>query len=98
MDKPKPGAREEYRHFLSVATRWMDNDVYGHINNVQYYSYFDTVINRYLIDRGLLDIRAGEVMLSPRVSIAYALIRHWFDSEPGASLDELTASGPPVWR
>lgn len=44
------------------------------------------------------DIRAGEVMLSPRVSIAYALIRHWFDSEPGASLDELTASGPPVWR
>jgi acyl-CoA thioester hydrolase len=49
-------ARTAYRHFLSLETRWMDNDVYGHVNNVVYYSYFDTVINRYLIERGGLDI------------------------------------------
>ncbi len=62
MERPQPGVRVEYRHFLTVPTRWMDNDVYGHINNVQYYSYFDTVINRFLIDHGLLDIHAGEVI------------------------------------
>jgi acyl-CoA thioester hydrolase len=48
--------RSTYRHFLPIETRWMDNDVYGHVNNVVYYSYFDTVINRYLIERGGLDI------------------------------------------
>lgn len=62
MDRPQPGVRDDFRHFLTVTTRWMDNDVYGHINNVQYYSYFDTVINRFLIDRGMLDIHAGEVI------------------------------------
>ncbi len=40
----------------------MDNDLYGHINNVQYYSYFDTAVNRYLIDQGVLDIHQGEVI------------------------------------
>jgi acyl-CoA thioester hydrolase len=62
MDRPQPGVRDDFRHFLTVTTRWMDNDVYGHINNVQYYSYFDTVITRFLIDRGMLDIHAGEVI------------------------------------
>lgn len=54
--------RGEYRHFLAIPTRWMDNDVYGHVNNVVYYSYFDTVINRYLIDAGGLDIEASPVI------------------------------------
>jgi acyl-CoA thioester hydrolase len=49
-------------HFLAITTRWMDNDVYGHINNVQYYSYFDTAVNRYLIDQGVLDIHRGGVI------------------------------------
>ena len=62
MSKPQPCLRGEYRHFLSITTRWMDNDIYGHINNVQYYSYFDTVINRFLIDNGVLDIHAGDVI------------------------------------
>jgi acyl-CoA thioester hydrolase len=53
--------RSHYRHFLAVPTRWMDNDVYGHVNNVVYYSYFDTVINRYLIDAGL-DFANGSVI------------------------------------
>ena len=49
--------RSEFPHFLSISTRWMDNDVYGHVNNVHYYSYFDTAVNRYLIDQEVLDIR-----------------------------------------
>lgn len=60
--RQEPDSRSDYRHFISITTRWMDNDVYGHINNVQYYSYFDTAVNRYLIDRGVLDIHAGEVI------------------------------------
>ena len=47
---------------MTITTRWMDNDVYGHINNVQYYSFFDTVVNRFLIESGVLDIHAGEVV------------------------------------
>jgi acyl-CoA thioester hydrolase len=49
----------DYPHVLPIPTRWMDNDVYGHVNNVQYYSYFDTVINAYLIGEGGLDIHGG---------------------------------------
>lgn len=51
--------RAAYRHFLAIPTRWMDNDIYGHVNNVVYYSYFDTVINEYLIREGGLDIAGG---------------------------------------
>ena len=54
--------RDGYPHVLSIPTRWMDNDVYGHVNNVQYYSYFDTVINRWLITEGGLDIHDGSVI------------------------------------
>ena len=67
LEKPhgrptEPENREKYRHFVTITTRWMDNDIYGHINNVQYYSYFDTAVNRYLIEKGVLDIHAGEVI------------------------------------
>ena len=51
--------RGQYRYFLPIPTRWMDNDIYGHVNNVVYFSYFDTVINTYLIEQGGLDIHAG---------------------------------------
>ncbi len=51
--------RADYGFVHAIATRWMDNDVYGHLNNVVYYSYFDTVINYYLISQGGLDIHAG---------------------------------------
>ena len=57
-----PARRQDYRWFLDIATRWMDNDIYGHVNNVVYYSYFDTAVNRYLIDVGRLDIHAGPVI------------------------------------
>lgn len=54
--------RSAFPHFCAIATRWMDNDVYGHVNNVHYYSYFDTAVNRFLIERGVLDIHDGEVV------------------------------------
>ena len=54
--------RDRYRHFLTIPTRWKDNDVYGHVNNVEYYSYFDTVINRYLIDAGGLNPQADTIV------------------------------------
>jgi acyl-CoA thioester hydrolase len=54
--------RARYPHFLTIPTRWMDNDIYGHVNNVVYYAYFDTVINAYLIDPGGLDIHGGAVV------------------------------------
>ncbi len=54
--------RSEFPHFSTIPTRWMDNDVYGHVNNVVYYSYFDTVINEYLIAQGGLDIRGGDTI------------------------------------
>ena len=54
--------RSDFRHFLAIPTRWMDNDIYGHINNVHYYSYFDTAVNQFLIERGVLDIHQGAVV------------------------------------
>jgi acyl-CoA thioester hydrolase len=54
--------RSAFPHFIAIPTRWMDNDSYGHVNNVQYYSYFDTAVNQFLIARGLLDIHADEVV------------------------------------
>ena len=57
-----PASRNAYRSFLAIPTRWMDNDAYGHVNNVTYYSYFDTVVNEHLIRAGGLDLRKGEAM------------------------------------
>lgn len=54
--------RESYRWFLPINTRWMDNDVYGHVNNVHYYSYFDTIVNTFLIQQCGLDIHHGDVI------------------------------------
>jgi len=62
MSRPQPQTRAAYAHISAITTRWMDNDVYGHVNNVTYYSYFDTAVNRYLIEAGVLDIHAGEVI------------------------------------
>jgi acyl-CoA thioester hydrolase len=57
----RPG-RDAYRHFLAIPTRWMDNDSYGHVNNVTYYSYFDTAVNEHLIRAGGLDIARDAVI------------------------------------
>lgn len=52
--------RAAYRHWTPITTRWHDNDVYGHVNNVVYYGWFDTAVNDWLIDAGLLDIAGGD--------------------------------------
>ncbi|MFT3856236.1 MAG: thioesterase family protein [Aquabacterium sp.] len=62
MQRPQAQERSAYAHFSTITTRWMDNDIYGHVNNVTYYSYFDTAVNRYLIEAGVLDIHDGEVI------------------------------------
>ena len=66
---PKDERREHYRHQRQLPTRWRDNDVYHHINNVIYYEFFDTLINGYLMDAGGLDYRAGD-------SVGFAVETH----------------------
>ena len=60
--KVQPEGRAAYRAFRTIGTRWMDNDAYGHVNNVVYYSWFDTVVNAHLIEQGALDIHHGETI------------------------------------
>lgn len=60
--RPAPRAREDFRVFRSISTRWMDNDAYGHVNNVIYYSWFDTAVNAYLIEQGALDLERSSVI------------------------------------
>ena len=62
MSKENIETRDRYPHFLSIQTRWSDNDIYGHVNNVTYYSYFDTVVNCFLIDQGGLEIETDSVI------------------------------------
>ena len=61
MNQPQH-LRSDYRHFQPITTRWHDNDIYGHVNNVTYYGFFDTAVNTYLIERGGLDIHDGDVV------------------------------------
>jgi acyl-CoA thioester hydrolase len=64
MTLPAPATidRSSYHWFMPITTRWMDNDLYGHVNNVQYYSYFDTAANSFLIREGGLDIQRGQTI------------------------------------
>jgi acyl-CoA thioester hydrolase len=61
-ERPQPHRRADYPHLREIPTRWMDNDVYGHVNNVVYYSFFDTAVNGWLIEQGALDIAASPVV------------------------------------
>lgn len=60
--KPARLTRADLRHFTTIQTRWQDNDVFGHVNNVVYYAWFDTAVNGWLIDRGLLDPAASSII------------------------------------
>ena len=60
--KPQPEGRAGYKAFRTISTRWMDNDAYGHVNNVVYYSWFDTAVNAHLIEQGALDIHQGDTI------------------------------------
>jgi acyl-CoA thioester hydrolase len=58
-ERPQPLPRAAYRRFVPLTTRWLDNDAYGHLNNVVYYALFDTAVNGVLIEAGALDVAAG---------------------------------------
>ena len=62
MTRPTPHSRDTYCHFQAIPTRWADNDVYGHVNNVVYYSFFDTVVNQYLIEQRALNLETSTVI------------------------------------
>ena len=62
MSRPQPETRHQYPHFQAIPTRWMDNDVYAHVNNVVFYSFFDTAVNQYLIEQGVLDIETSHII------------------------------------
>jgi acyl-CoA thioester hydrolase len=62
MPRAEPHRLADYPHRQPITTRWMDNDAYGHVNNVVYFAYFDTVVNTYLIARGALDIQRSSVI------------------------------------
>ena len=62
MSRPVPRGRDAYRWFMTVATRWADNDAYGHVNNTVYYEWFDTAVNRLLVVNGMLDIHGGQTI------------------------------------
>ncbi|MBI4204178.1 MAG: acyl-CoA thioesterase [Betaproteobacteria bacterium] len=62
MSRQQPETRNRYAHFVTITTRWMDNDVYSHLNNVVYYSFFDTAVNEYMVRAGVLDIQASPVI------------------------------------
>jgi len=61
-ERPEPETRAGFTHFVRITTRWMDNDVYGHVNNAVYYSYFDSAVNLLLINAGLLDIAGSPII------------------------------------
>ena len=74
-ERPHALPRSHFPHYETVHTRWMDNDVYGHVNNVVHYSLFDTAVNRYLIEAGALDIHAGAV-----IGLVVETRCHYFES------------------
>jgi len=62
MTKQQPETRDRYAHFIPITTRWMDNDVYRHVNNVVYYSFFDTAVNEYMLRQGVLDLHDSPIV------------------------------------
>jgi acyl-CoA thioester hydrolase len=73
--RPRPLEKSGFPHLLTITTRWSDNDAYGHLNNVVYYAFFDTVVNAYLIEKGVLEI--GK---SPVIGLVVETGCHYFSS------------------
>jgi len=73
--RQQPLFRNQFKIFIPITTRWMDNDCYGHINNVVYYSWFDTAVNAYLIQEGVLDPSEGET-----IGLVVSSSCHYFES------------------
>jgi len=92
--RPSRATRADFRHFVEIPTRWSDNDAYAHVNNVVYYAWFDTVVNRWLIENGHLDIAR-----SPVVSLVVETSCTYFESvafpetvEAGLAVDRIGSS------
>jgi acyl-CoA thioester hydrolase len=62
LPRTPPGRRADYRHFEEITTRWHDNDIYGHVNNVVYYAWFDSAVNGFLVRRGLLSLSESSIV------------------------------------
>lgn len=62
MGRPTPQTRDRFAHFITITTRWMDNDVYRHVNNVVYYSFFDTAVNEYMLRMNVLDLQSSRTV------------------------------------
>lgn len=94
MSRPVPRGREAYRHFITISTRWADNDAYGHINNAIFYQWFDTVVNQWLVEQGLLDIELGDpIGLVVETGCAYfSSLSYPGDVEVGMAVDRLGSS------
>jgi len=71
MTRPVPETRDRYPHFLIITTRWMDNDVYSHVNNVVYYSWFDTAVNEYMLREKVLSMDEGPICLVVETGCQY---------------------------
>ena len=83
--------RSDYPHLHLITTRWHDNDVYGHVNNVQYYAFFDTTVNHFLLENNVLDFERGEVIGLVVASIGNSSVRYeigLFRAEAGDALDD----------
>lgn len=94
MSRPVPRGRDAYRWFMTVATRWADNDAYGHVNNTVYYEWFDTAVNRWLVEAGLLDIEKGDpIGLVVETGCAYfSSLSFPGDVEVGIAVEQLGSS------
>ena len=71
MNKQQSDSRDRYPHFLTITTRWMDNDVYSHVNNVVYYSWFDTAVNEYMLREKVLNMESGPICLVVETGCQY---------------------------
>lgn len=94
MSRLQPPSRPAFRHWQSVTLRWSDNDAYGHVNNTIYYQWFDSAVNRWLVEQGLLDIQAGDpIALVARTSCDYfASLSFPGEVELGLAVTELGRS------
>ncbi len=94
MSRPYRQGREAYRHFITCPTRWADNDAYGHVNNTVYYLWFDTAVNQWLVEQGLLDIANGDpIGLVAETGCAYfAPLSFPGDVDVGLAVERLGSS------
>ena len=94
MSRPGPRGRAAYRHFITISTRWADNDAYGHINNAIFYQWFDTAVNQWLIEEGLLDLGAGDPigLVVETGSTYFSSLSYPGDVEVGIAIDQLGSS------